>query len=129
MTANTTDRKQKFNVNYRKENGGFIREIIGLNNEGGPVVHARIYHPGKQGDAPTYCALWIHDRKGSSGTGKANGYGYHKASAALAEAITNAGYDLSEDIDGRGDSAMAEAVKALTIAAVGHCLNVIEAHA
>ena len=129
MIATLSNRKEKFLSSHRKKTG-FVRAILGLNDKGDVVVEARIYHPGKYGDSPTYCAVWIRsDPEWHSGTGSANGGGYHKASAALAEAIDNAGIDLSEAIDGRGDFAMVEAVRAVTIAACGQCLNVLEAHA
>jgi len=60
------------------------------------VVDARWYM-GKSASASTvYCSLWcmghgVHD---TSGKGTAEGYGYHKASAALARAITSAGIAL-----------------------------------
>ena len=53
----------------------------------------------------------------TSGHGKATGCGYHKASAAIQAAITSAGITLSEDIDGRGDSATETALRAVAIAA------------
>ena len=49
----------------------------------------------------------------SNGSGSAGGYGYDKGSAAAATAIRSAGVQLSEDIDGRGASAVREAVKAV----------------
>lgn len=55
----------------------------------------------------------------TSGSGKAGGYGYDKPSAAAAEAIRTAGFDLSEDIAGVGETAIREAMKALA-AAVGY---------
>ena len=48
------------------------------------------------------------------GSGYAGGYGYHRASAAAAEAIEAAGYDLDEDISGRGWSMIREAVKSIS---------------
>ena len=65
----------------------------------------------------SYCNLWIkHADDWRTGSGKAGGYGYHKPSAALAEAIADAGIKL-DDISGRGDGAMAEALEAITKAA------------
>jgi hypothetical protein len=47
------------------------------------------------------------------GSGKASGFGYHRGSAALADAIDNAGIALSQDINGSGDAAMDRAVMAI----------------
>lgn len=65
----------------------------------------------------TNCA-WIKDGEtvksyDSNGSGCAGGWGYHRASAAAAEAIYKAGFDLSEDINGRGDQAIEEAITAI----------------
>ena len=113
---------------YRKESG-FYREIAALDPATGrAVVTARIYIPG----STSYCAIWISgpDAYGR-GLGKAGGYGYHKPSAALAEAIRDAGVILRGDIYGRekinrpadiggvGDSVMVEAVEAIARAVTG----------
>ncbi len=67
------------------------------------------------------CALWTDyiDAIGSAryGFGRAGGYGYCKASAALADAIDKAGIGLSEPIDGRGEQAMRGALVAIAHAA------------
>jgi len=64
------------------------------------IVDARWYM-GKSASALTvYCSLWCIGRgvyeaaHSTSGKGTAGGYGYHKASAALASAITSAGITL-----------------------------------
>ena len=83
------------------------------------VVDARFYM-GRSGSASTvYCSIWVHtkDGKGYSGHGKAGGYGYHKQSAALADAIRSAGIKLAGDPSGCGDSAMRHAMEAIARAA------------
>jgi hypothetical protein len=110
----------KFTISHRKENH-FYKQItaIAINNDGRAydAVILRLYGT----DARTYACLWTKSncswdhasdlwRKGS---GTAGGYGYHRASAAAQEAINNAGIDLDEDINGRGDYAMEEAVFAI----------------
>lgn len=60
----------------------------------------------------TYVCLWIFG-KGASGSGKATGYGYHRASSAAEQAIKSAGITLSEPIDARGDSAIKSALSAI----------------
>lgn len=64
------------------------------------------------GMSPVHCSIWVqgHD---CSGYGKASGCGYHKQSAAAGEAIRSAGIKLTLDIDGRGDSAVIEAMHAI----------------
>lgn len=107
------------------------REIAAIDPAtGAAIVTARIYFPG----SVAYCSLWISGRANGTygrGQGKAGGYGYHKASAALADAIRDAGIRLTGDVYGRepsntpahiggvGDSAMLEAVEAIARAATG----------
>jgi len=64
------------------------------------IVDARWYM-GKSANASTvYCSLWCmgtgayEAAHSTSGKGTAGGYGYHKASAALASAIASAGITL-----------------------------------
>lgn len=102
---------------YARRQTGFYREIAVIDPKSGaaPVV-ARIYWPGET----AYCAIWIGaGDKWGRGQGKAGGYGYHKASAALAEAIDDAGIKLSRSISGVGDSAMEEACAAIARAVTG----------
>lgn len=63
------------------------------------------------------------------GSGSAGGYGYHRPSAAAQEAFSNAGIKLSEDICGRGDRAMEEALLALGRFLGYRKLEVLVAHA
>jgi hypothetical protein len=116
--------KTKFTTSHRKEGKCFFKSIavIDLASKPHPTgemqqpLVARIYGTGA---ANTAC-LWINTTNKKhpyglhvSGSGKAGGYGYHRASAALGEAIHNAGFTLSESISGRGESAMREAMLAL----------------
>lgn len=103
---------------YRKESGGLYRELVALDPATGyPVVTARVYFPG----SVAYCCLWVTNRSDryGRGCGKAGGGGYHKPSAALADAIHDAGIRLSESINGVGDSAMESAVLAIARAVTG----------
>jgi len=122
MKATITTRKPKFTPSHRKERGGFITEISALTanpfggREAKAIVTLRIYQPG----SVAYACVWINGHEfDSSGTGSAGGGGYCKHSAAAGEAIRNAGFDLSEDIHGRGMSTVREAVLALA-EAVGY---------
>lgn len=61
-----------------------------------------------------YCSIGTHDGNRSfNGHGRAGGYGYCKKSAALADAIRNAGIELSQSISGVGESAMRRAIEAI----------------
>ena len=78
------------------------------------IITARCYMGRSASASVVYASLWITapDYHGS-GTGKAGGYGYHKISAAISEAILSAGIELSKDIEGLGDGAIHEALKAI----------------
>ena len=66
------------------------------------------------GAGPVYCSVWInHHPYYVSGRGKAGGYGYHKGSAAFQDACDSAGIELSQPVDGRGDSLVKEAIFAI----------------
>lgn len=47
------------------------------------------------------------------GGGRAGGGGYHKPSAALCAALSDAGVNLDENISGAGDGAMEAAIEAI----------------
>lgn len=112
--------KTKFTSFHRKENkcyfDSFTALVPALDWEGNPTMHSpvelRLYGTGNTNSA----CLWINDNKSeihTSGSGSAGGYGYHRPSAAAAEAIRNAGIELDADISGRGNSAIEDAVKAI----------------
>ena len=96
---------------------------------GREIVDCRVYI-GKSSSAKTiYCSIWIYGERVYNGLGKAGGYGYHKSSAAMSEALHNAGWEVSEPIFGRGDGAMRKATVAVAQAVAGHddiILTVIE---
>jgi len=90
-----------------------------------PVI-LRLYGTG----ATNYACLWVNYKEVHiSGGGKAGGYGYHRASAAAQVAINNAGIALSQDIDGRGNGAIGDALKAIARALGLTDFGLIEAHA
>ena len=139
-TFNKLTNAPKFNINHRKENH-FTQQYTAVVFNGQcayDAVTLRIYAT----DAKSYCCLWVHDNCSwvkccrdsyyRNGSGSAGGYGYHRASAAAQEAINNAGIILSEDIAGRGDAAIEEAVRAIAVVmwgADGYYIHVTRANA
>lgn len=65
-----------------------------------------------------HASIWVHGRGGHSyaGAGRAGGYGYHKPSAAIGDAIRSAGIKLTKDIHGVGETAIRDALKAIAVA-------------
>jgi hypothetical protein len=117
------------NTNHRKEDH-FSQQLSALVVNGDHIheaVIARIYCTNNR----SYACLWVNGRSAwSSGSGFAGGGGYHKASAALQAAISNAGIHLDRSIDGVGQSAMEEAVRAIAEAVYpGVPVYIHQAHA
>lgn len=81
------------------------------------ICTARWYMGRSREASVVYCSLWVRrpslwDAEGTSllkegawwsGSGSAGGYGYHKGSAALDEAIRSAGITLSRSVSGTGE--------------------------
>ena len=101
------------NAKAHRKGDNFQESYSGLAVVDGEIVEAvilRIY--GTQ--ARNYCCLWVQGNGiYSSGSGQAGGYGYHRASAAAQAAFETAGIKLKDAIDGRGDSAIKDAVEVL----------------
>ena len=78
------------------------------------IITVRCYMGRSANASVVYASIWVTapDYHGS-GTGKAGGYGYHKPSAAIGDAIASAGIGLSKDISGVGNGAIAEALGAI----------------
>lgn len=108
----------QYSVIAETENG--IREI----------VIARLYASLRRDANRITCILWTHGSHNANASGWASGYGYHKGSAALADAIRNAGIELTDNISGCGNDAMREALLAIARADFpdAKILGVFEAH-
>ena len=120
ITATLNGKAPKFTASHRKEKAGLYKEYSALvtspfsENEMQAVITLRIYATGSR----FYACLWINsDTMHINASGFAGGYGYCKASGAASDAIRNSGIDLSEDIHGRGTSAIRDAVLALAVLA------------
>lgn len=109
---------RQYTVLAETENG--IREI----------VIARLYASLRRCSNRVTCILWTHGGHNANASGYNGTYGLHRGSAALADAIRNAGIKLSEDIAGRGYDAMREALLAIARADCpdAKILGVFEAH-
>lgn len=101
-------RKDGFKPSYRRNNG-FYCEYIVVSPKLEQVITCKLYQPVDT----AYACLWVHMADYPSGTGKAGGYGYDKASAAVQEAYTAAGYQLQRSIDGAGEEAIIGALLAI----------------
>lgn len=125
-TATLPDTPKQNAKNYgdQKETVSTYKAVGIYNGKIACLCEARFYMARRSdGASPVYCALWVHGDRYTSGRGKASGYGYHKQSAALQDALTSAGISLWKDpstyayIHGCGFSAMEDALRAIAIAA------------
>ena len=76
------------------------------------VVIARLYAPLRRGAIKTTCILYTYGKHGVFASGYAQGIG-HQKSAALADAIRNAGINLSESVAYRDGEPVREALLAI----------------
>lgn len=127
----TTENNKAVNYDNKKEK--VSQYVIIDKNTERRIVDCRVYMGRSSNSSTVYCSLWVNikDLKkpktwqyaGTSGTGSAGGYGYHKQSAAVQDALTSAGIELytadntRRYIDGVGDGATREALLAVAYAA------------
>ena len=115
------------NLSRQKEMVGAMSAVAVINGKMREVVVARWYMARKSdGASPVYASIWTYGAGfGISGHGRATGYGYHKASAALSKALDSAGIVLSERIDGLGDGASQRALEAIARAIAGDAADIL----
>ena len=112
------------NENSNAINYGNKKELIRswnviVNSDDGlkNIITVRCYMGRSTNASTVYASIWIYNEKHhTSGTGKAGGYGYHKQSAAIADAIESAEITLNENIAGAGDSVIEQALEAIALA-------------
>lgn len=106
--------------NYNRDKMLITAIVVTDKISGRKIVDCRVYI-GKSNAAGTMCcSIWVYGEHLYTGLGKAGGGGYHKASAAMYEALHNAGWSVSEPISGCGDGAMRDAAMAVAKAVLGH---------
>ena len=115
------------NLSPQKELVSAMSAVALINGKMREVVIARWYMARKSdGASPVYASIWTYGAGFDiSGHGRAKGYGYHKASAALSAAIDSAGVVLSERIDGVGDGATRGALEAIARAIAGDAAEIL----
>ncbi len=106
--------KESLNGNHRKE--FMTRAFKGTNkDEEGRIVSGfdiRIYPSGQHNLSCCVC-ISVSPNNYASGSAKTGGYGYHKESAVINQALKNAGVEFEHDFGSRGESATLEAIKGL----------------
>ena len=103
-----------------RDKQAFIQQITVLAIVDGAIrelAECRLYMSNSRSASRITAVLWVYGDNYACGSGHADGYGYHKQSAAVESAIYAAGFELSEHIGGRGEQAMVEGLKAVALAA------------
>ncbi len=115
------------NLSGQKELVSAMSAVTVINGKMREVVIARWYKARKSdGASPVYASIWAYGAGFDiSGYGRATGYGYHKASAALSAAMDSAGIVLSERIDGVGEGAIRRALEAIARAIAGDAAEIL----
>jgi len=94
----------------------FYKELAVIHPDLDAVARFRFYGNG----STIHCIAWLGCKDNwGSGYAKAGGYGYCKESAAMEDAIRQAGVTMSETWGGAGESKMREAAKAVGAALSG----------
>lgn len=102
-----TDKQSAGDIIKHRKTEHFFKQIsVVANTKLGieEVVCLRLYQRNTT-TSPCHACLWVTSYKKEvhiTGGGSASGYGYCKMSAAAADAIANAGIELSVDISGVG---------------------------
>lgn len=72
-----------------------VSKYLVLDKNGKEFVDCRVYMGRSWSASTVYASIWVHgDGVYTAGSGKAGGYGYHKESAAIGSAISDAGIEL-----------------------------------
>lgn len=107
-----------------RDSAEHYKSVVALvNGELKHIIKSLIKRP-RDGAGRLRVVVWLlHGGTYRHGCGIANGYGYHKASAAIGCALREAGVKLDDDINGRGDSAVDDALVATASAMLGKPLT------
>ena len=76
-----------------------VSKFVVMDKTGKEFVDCRVYMGRSRSASTVYASIWVHGNGVyTSGNGSAGGYGYHKESAAIQDAITSAGIELYGDV-------------------------------
>ena len=115
MIAKFTAKTCKSNAkNYSQEKELVSRYLVIDKKTERVIVDCRCYMGRSSNSSQVYASVWINSNKPlcedeegfttyTSGRGSASGYGYHKESAAIGEAISSSGFTLSGNASGYVD--------------------------
>lgn len=112
----TTEVSNGRNLSRDKELVQTYNLIAHKNNELREVITVRCWMGRSRTASTVYATIWVHGPDcWVSGHGQAGGYGYHKISAAVADAIRSAGIELDQSISGVGEQGIRAAMEAIAL--------------
>ena len=99
------------NIHKHRHESTFRRQLslIDLDDQSELAI-VRFYGEGSR----SYCCVWLHSSDTHArGSSWAGGYGYHKDSAAMQSALTDAGFTFAENFAGVGEQGEVAALDAI----------------
>lgn len=122
-TLNGKQLKPAVNHGVKKE---LIHQFVAIainNGEWIEPITVRCYMGRSSHASVVYASIWLEN--GQSGSGRAGGYGYH-ISAAIDDAIRNAGIILDRDINSHGTEAVRDAIHSIANAMGYDNIHIVE---
>ena len=127
----TTERNNAINHGDKKEK--IAQYLVIDKTSERRIIDCRVYMGRSSNSSTVYASIWVSIKETkkpkswkysfTAGTGSASGWGYHKTSAAVQDALTSAGIELYDGdksrkyIDGVGASAIQAAILSTAYAA------------
>lgn len=97
-----------------KEQTRFYAVVARVKGEWEQPITVRVWMGRSRSASVVYASIWASGPgRHYGGHGRAGGYGYCKPSAAIGAAIRSAGITLAQRIDGVGDGAIRDALRAI----------------
>lgn len=114
ITKFTAEKCQSNAKNYSQEKELINRYLVIDKKTEKVIIDCRCYMGRSSNSSQVHASVWINSNKPlcedeegfatyTSGHGAAGGYGYHKESAAIGDAISSAGFALFGNVSGYGD--------------------------
>ena len=118
-----SDRADKANIDYDNKLRLCAWVVVGTM---GDIMARAVCYKSSMRSNTVYANVWIYDEYGAcSGSGKAGGYGYCKISAAVGDALYDAGVVFNQAVSGVGVSTMEDALASAAIATGGTLLTIV----
>lgn len=121
--------RQSDDVHKHRKETSFRRQLSLIDLDAGhELVTVRFYGNGSR----HYCCVWTSSRNGkldyARGSAWAGGYGYHKDSDAMEQALKVAGFNFAEHFGGTGETGEEAALEAIARFVGAERFLIVRAH-